>query len=135
MKTFRGALVLCAIPLAACVNLDRGGTRRDPIPIEALRIREVTRLADGPAARLEDGRIFRLLDPKFLAIDSPLSLRCIGPDAPLHCHFEPRPSPNAVLLPSLVDLRPNQTMPFRDQGQRDTCQTFGTVAAIEAAYK
>jgi hypothetical protein len=37
-------------------------------------------------------------------------------------------------LPARVDLRSQQT-PLRDQGDRNTCQTFGATAALEAAYK
>jgi hypothetical protein len=40
----------------------------------------------------------------------------------------------AGFLPTTVDLTPFQTE-VRDQGGRDTCGTFATVAALEAAYK
>jgi len=37
-------------------------------------------------------------------------------------------------LPTRVDLRSQQTA-LRNQGDRNTCQTFGATAALEAAYK
>lgn len=40
----------------------------------------------------------------------------------------------AIVKDDLVDLRPNQT-PVRNQGGRGTCTYFGTLAALEAAYK
>jgi hypothetical protein len=44
-----------------------------------------------------------------------------------HTVFRPR------LLPAQVDLTPYQS-PVTDQGGRDTCGTFATAAALEAAY-
>ena len=39
-----------------------------------------------------------------------------------------------VALPTRVDLRSQQTE-LKDQGDRNTCQTFGAMAALEAAYR
>lgn len=42
--------------------------------------------------------------------------------------------PPAGLIPSTVDHRPNQS-PIKDQGYRNTCVAFASVAGLEAAYR
>ena len=126
--------------LVGCINLDlTRNTARFVRQIGGDEVHEFLRQEQGPAVRLKDGRVFALSVPDFA--------REKFPDMRAHCSF-PNPSPYCAIqvqpklaefvltpLPSKVDLTQYQTLPMRDQGGRDTCQTFGVVAAIEAAYK
>lgn len=83
--------------------------------------------ADGPKARLSDGREFRLL---------PLSdaeKRQAGVDARRARAQEARIQ-SALTTPDHVDNRRSHG-PIRNQGDRRTCTSFATAAALEGMYR
>jgi hypothetical protein len=76
-------------------------------------------------------------DPEFVTTPQGVRIPLQAAPVPLKSPDE-RPAYERIirkptLLPSAVDLTPYQT-PVKNQGGRDTCGTFATVAALEAAY-
>src|SRR3954454_8237365 len=80
--------------------------------------------ADGPKARLADGREYRLLPVMAAEQAQPNS--------------STRPNSHAAAiqssLPNVVDHRQFYDA-IRDQGDRGTCVAFATVAAVEGVYR
>ena len=77
-----------------------------------------------PSVKLPDGRTMLLN-----RLPSDAELKSLRPPVPPPLPPDTEPAP-----PPSVDLTADQT-PVKDQGGRDTCGSFGTAAALEAAYK
>ncbi|HZX00520.1 MAG TPA: hypothetical protein VFF10_10690 [Trueperaceae bacterium] len=94
-------------------------------PAAPTDIADYVMVRDNPAVVLSDGSTFLLENTDDL--QAVIDQFPVPPSSTMQAGIAP------AQLPGSVDLRANQT-PIKNQGGRNTCVAFATVAGIEAAY-